>query len=68
MDLPVRAMDVCVHVGSNRRCLVVAIGTDQTAVCVDDDDRAFVCRVSELVSCEHPDFEEAVQRTRRTDG
>jgi hypothetical protein len=60
-------MDVCVHVGSNRRCLVVAVA-DQTAVCVDDDDRAFVCRVSELVSCERPDFEEALRRARREAG
>jgi hypothetical protein len=63
MELPVRAMDVCVHLGSSRRCLVVAIGPDRTAVCVGDDDRAFVCRVDELVPYKDPGFDDALGRT-----
>jgi hypothetical protein len=65
MELPIGVMDVCVHLGSNRRCLVVAVRPDGTAACVFEDDRAFVCRVDDLVPYRHPAFDEALGRTGR---
>lgn len=63
MEEAVRPMDVCVHLGSNRRCLVVALGPDRSAVCVADDDRAFVCHVDDLVPYQHPGFDDVLSRT-----
>ena len=66
MERIVRALDVCVHLLSNRRCLVIAERSDGTAECVYDDDRVFTCPVTQLMSYRHPWFAAAVRRGERT--
>ena len=59
MEQAVRPMDVCVHLGSGRRCLVVAVRPDGTAACVFEDDVPFECPVGALLSYRHPHFDAA---------
>ncbi len=62
MDRAARAMDVCVHLPSGRRRLVVAVRPDGSLDCVDADDRPFACGSADLVSYRHPGYEKALCR------
>lgn len=70
--MTVRDLDVCLHLPSNRRCLVVtqaADGGPVVARCVFDDDAAFECPVSDLVPYRNTtSLEELQQRRRQTAG
>jgi hypothetical protein len=61
MDQLVRAMDVCFHRPTNRRCLVVST-SDGTARCVADDDQFFDCPAADLVPYRDPGFSGLLRR------
>lgn len=62
MDRAARAGDVCVHVPTGRRCLVVAVCPSGEAECVDGCDESFACRVADLVSYRHPRYDRVLRR------
>ena len=66
IDIPVREMDVCLHLPTRRRVLAVTV-LDGTARCVTNDDQFFECRTAELIPYRHPKFSEAVRIAAQTD-